>query len=142
MPNGQLPAQDTETVACIGNKSYNALIEHLVMLTGSATPQGSSTTQNSAIVADPDTSATQADENTPAPDVPGGLASSHTGTSTGQKPPAPQDAIKSETTEASTVVQAHLAGGSPSAVQPSLCAACRPSGCLSSTDGHRRLPTR
>ncbi|BDA48380.1 probable ubiquitin carboxyl-terminal hydrolase MINDY-2 [Coccomyxa sp. Obi] len=102
--------QDKETVACIGNKSYNALIEHLVALTGSPAPQGSSATENSATVAAPETSATQAAETTPAPDVPGGLASSPAGTCTGQEPPAPEYAVKSETPEASALVQAQPAG--------------------------------
>ncbi|CAL8463733.1 g3267 [Coccomyxa elongata] len=99
--------QDKETVACIGNKSYNALIEHLVALTGSAAPQGSSTTEIPAV---PVPSATKAAETTPAPDVPGGLASSHVGTSAGQEMPTPPDAVKSETPEAAAVVQAHPAG--------------------------------
>ncbi len=80
-------------------------------LTGSAAPPGSSTTLNSATAADPQISVTPAAVATPVPDIPGVLASGHDGKSTGQEPPAPQNAVKSEAPEASAIVQAPLAGG-------------------------------
>lgn len=80
-------------------------------LTGSAAPQGSSATEIPATVAVPVPSTAQEAETTPPPDAPGGLASSHAGTSAGQETPTPPDAVKSETPEAASVVQAHPAGG-------------------------------